>query len=197
AAALYAAFPEEWWAQREPPALRPPLQSTRQTRLATRLRPSLSHPNMYWVKATHVPTSRIAGLAGWMAPGHPIHNVWRRSATDFFHWADKHNWSQQDVDDMWAGVDVDYWDGRCRADDEIRRQVMGDEPHWYLAPLLTLPEFQGRGIGSLLLKWAMDQADATDPVTPLYLEASAMGRPVYLHHGFVPVGEHNMVRRGP
>lgn len=152
---------------------------------------------MYWIKAIHVPTGKIAAAAGWAAPGHPIHECWRRSATDYYNWAEKCNWSKEDIEEMWRGVDLEFWDGRFGMFDKLRQEVLGDEPHWYLNSLHTLPEFQRRGIANYLLNWAIEKADATDPVTPLYLEASAMGRPVYLRHGFVPVGEHNMLRRGP
>lgn len=48
----------------------------------------------------------------------------------------------------------------------------------------------------------IDVADATDPPTPMYLEASAAGRPVYESLGYVAIPEEDhgdwvvMVRRG-
>jgi predicted N-acetyltransferase YhbS len=63
--------------------------------------------------------------------------------------------------------------------------------------LITWPEFQGRGVGSKLLKWAIEQADAKDPPTPMYLESAPTARAVYMRHGFVPQGKINMLRRGP
>ena len=74
---------------------------------------------------------------------------------------------------------------------------MKGEPHWFLAPLCTWPEYQGKGVGRRLLQWAIDIADAQDPVTPLYLESADYARAVYMHMGFVPQGKVNMVRRGP
>jgi GNAT superfamily N-acetyltransferase len=89
------------------------------------------------------------------------------------------------------------WDEQFADDDRQRKELLGDEPHWYLAPLCTFPEWQGRGVGKLLLNWAIEQADATDPVTPLYLESAPTARAVYMHCGFVPQGAYNFIRRGP
>jgi hypothetical protein len=53
----------------------------------------------------------------------------------------------------------------------------------------------------MLLNDVMKLADANDPPCPMYLEASAAGRPVYQRFGWEVVpGEGNeriMVRRGP
>jgi GNAT superfamily N-acetyltransferase len=153
---------------------------------------------MHWVKAVHTPTNTIMGVAGWMGPTHALHTIWRRSATDYYNWREKSKWTDADIKEMWSGVDMEVWEGRFEKDDQRRKEILGDEPHWYLAPLYTLPEFQGRGVASKLLNWAIVQADKTEPVTPMYLEASEMGKPIYLHVGFEQVGEENsFVRRGP
>jgi GNAT superfamily N-acetyltransferase len=154
-------------------------------------------PNVYWVKATYIPTNKIIGVAGWQAPGSPVHTFWRRSATQFYKWDEKYNWSEADVEEMWQGVDMSVWEGGFEKDDKARQEVLGDEPHWYLAPLFTRPEFKGRGIGSMLLKWGIEQADATNPVTPMYLESSEYAVKVYEHVGFVNLGKNSFVRRGP
>jgi GNAT superfamily N-acetyltransferase len=70
----------------------------------------------------------------------------------------------------------------------------------YLAPFIVLEKFRGRGIGRLLLQYAIDQADAESPPTPIYLEALPNARPVYLHLGFQPRDgkgrEEVLIRRG-
>ncbi|KAH9863041.1 hypothetical protein IAQ61_009316 [Plenodomus lingam] len=195
---LYLAFPESWWDQKEPPALRPP-QPIRIQRMATRLLPSLTHPHMKWIKAVLTHTHETIGIAGWMAPSnHPsVHNIFRRSAAEHYGWRERMGWSEAAVEEMWRHTDDEEWSVRFARDDETRRDVMGGERHWYLAPLVTWPGYQGRGVGRRLLGWAMEQADRTVPVTPLYLESAPSARAVYLHCGFVPVGEYNFVRRGP
>jgi GNAT superfamily N-acetyltransferase len=51
-----------------------------------------------------------------------------------------------------------------------------------LEQLGTLPEYQGKGCGSRLMKWALDQADAER--AEAYLEASAEGMSLYRKFGF-------------
>lgn len=193
---LYTCFPETMLAKSEPPARRPP-PAERLRRMSLRILPLLSEPKIHFIKAVHRTTGATMGVAGWMAPGLPVYNPWLRSAVAYYGFDAKMGWSAADVDEMWGAVEDEGWDGAFGPRDVERRAVMGDEEHWFLAPLLTFPEYQGKGVGSLLLRWAIEQADATVPPTPMYLESAATARAVYMHHGFVPVGEVNMVRRGP
>lgn len=188
---------DQWWDIKEPPALRPPTEAIRYERLVKRLRPSFSEPRLHWIIAKYIPTGEIIGCAGWTGPGHPIHNFWRKSAVEFFGWREQYNCSDDEFEELWSGVDLKEWDGTFSKDDGLREGLLGGEPHWYLAPLVTLPEWQGRGVGKLLLNWAIEKADATDPVTPMYLESAPTARAVYMHCGFVPQGEANFIRRGP
>jgi GNAT superfamily N-acetyltransferase len=154
-------------------------------------------PTVKWIKAVLSPSNRTVGFACWVVPGAPIHNHLRRSAIDFYDFRAKMPWSDADIAEMWAHVDDDAWNGGAEADDEMRRRIMGDEPHWYLASLITWPEMRGRGVGRKLMDWATGQADAGVPPTAMYLESSAMARGMYMHCGFVCVGEKEFVRRGP
>lgn len=177
--------------------MRPPDHNTRVRRLAKRILPSLTDPNMKWLKAVLTSSGEIVGIAGWMGPGNPvIHNIFRRSAIEFYGWRQKMDWSDEEIDEMWEHVSDEEWNGELERDDEIRKELLGDEPHWYLAPLLTWPEYQGRGVGKRLLDWAIRQADATEPFTPMYLESAPTARAVYMHCGFVPQGAVNFLRRG-
>jgi GNAT superfamily N-acetyltransferase len=106
-------------------------------------------------------------------------------------------WSDAEMDEMWAGTSDAAWNVQGVEDDALRRGVLGDEPHWFLAPLLTWPEFQGRGVGKKLMNWAIEQADKEDPPTAMYLESAPTARAVYMHCGFEPVGSYNFLRRGP
>jgi ribosomal protein S18 acetylase RimI-like enzyme len=61
------------------------------------------------------------------------------------------------------------------------------EPHWYLPMIGVVPERQGRGYGSALLKHALEQCDAAQALA--YLEASTdKSVPLYQRHGFELVG---------
>lgn len=151
---------------------------------------------MKWVKAVYVPTGETVGIAGWVAPGNPVHNMWRRSAVEFYGWQEKMGWSDEEIEEMWKGVGLQAWEDQVRGNDDIRSELLGEEPHWYLAPLFTWPAFQGRGVGTKLLDWAIKQADAQDPPVPMYLESAPTARAVYMHHGFKPHGKSGMLRRG-
>ncbi|ORY09226.1 acyl-CoA N-acyltransferase [Clohesyomyces aquaticus] len=198
---LYTCFPEVWWAKMEPPEQRPPEFITRRNRLAARLRPSFKIKEMNWIKATLTSNNLIIGIAGWMGPGNSIiGNIWRRSAIEYYGFKEQEGWTDEDIEEMWTGVS-DAWDAQFSRDDEIRKKVLGDEPHWYLGPLMTWPEYQGRGVGRLLLDWCFERADRETPPTTCYLESAPTARAVYLKAGFVPIpvelGEHALVRRGP
>ena len=153
---------------------------------------------MNWMKAVLTSNGTIVGIAGWMGPGNKgIHNVFLRSATEYYGWQEQMGWSDAEIDEMWEHVSDENWRGQLGKDDDIRRELLGDEPHWFLAPLFTWPEYQGRGVAKKLLTWAIEQADATNPITPMYLESAPTARAVYMHCGFVPQGAVNFVRRGP
>lgn len=53
--------------------------------------------------------------------------------------------------------------------------------------LATLPAYQGRGIGSTLLRWGTAKADEWQ--VRIYLEATREGYPVYIKHGWEPIGK--------
>ncbi|KAI8938752.1 hypothetical protein NX059_004619 [Plenodomus lindquistii] len=195
---LYAAFPVDWWDKKEPLALRPADENIRIQRMAKRLLPSLDYEHMKWIKAVLTSTNETIGVAGWMSPGNPeIHNMFRRSAIDHYGWKEKMGWTDEEVDEMWSHTDDEAWSKQFAKDDDTRKEIFGEERHWYLAPLITWPKYQGRGVGKKLLSWAIEQADSTEPVTPLYLESAPTARAVYMHCGFVPQGAVNFVRRGP
>jgi GNAT superfamily N-acetyltransferase len=62
------------------------------------------------------------------------------------------------------------------------------EPHWYLPFIAVDPPHQGLGLGSALLKHALQTCDRDG--LPAYLEAtSASSRRLYERHGFEAIGE--------
>jgi ribosomal protein S18 acetylase RimI-like enzyme len=69
-------------------------------------------------------------------------------------------------------------------------------PHWYLAVMGVDPQWQGRGIGSKLMRPALETLDAEG--MPAYLEASTpRSRALYERHGFAVTGEFNLPSGGP
>ncbi|KAJ5973131.1 Acyl-CoA N-acyltransferase [Penicillium vulpinum] len=48
--------------------------------------------------------------------------------------------------------------------------------------LATLPEYQGRGFGSAILKWGTEKADSSQ--SRIFIEATPEGVPIYIKHGW-------------
>ncbi len=66
--------------------------------------------------------------------------------------------------------------------DAARERAM-DGPHWYLPFLAVAPEHQGRGAGSILMRYALDRVISAD--LPCYLDtADARNLPFYERLGF-------------
>ena len=68
--------------------------------------------------------------------------------------------------------------------------------HWYLAVMGVAPEWQGKGLGSALMKPALDSLDADG--VPSYLESSTpRSRALYQRNGFAVTDEFNLPSGGP
>jgi ribosomal protein S18 acetylase RimI-like enzyme len=68
--------------------------------------------------------------------------------------------------------------------------------HWYLATMGVAPEWQGKGLGSALMRPGLEEIDAAS--LPAYLESSTpRSRALYERHGFAVTGEMNLPRGGP
>jgi GNAT superfamily N-acetyltransferase len=63
-----------------------------------------------------------------------------------------------------------------------RRYKFMDMPHALLNILFTSPEYERRGVGSLMTKWGLERADQM--CVPSFTEASMRGTPVYARSGF-------------
>ncbi|GAA6062051.1 hypothetical protein JCM10212_005036 [Sporobolomyces blumeae] len=170
-----------------------PRLADRVERQARRLAKLLSHPQCHSTKAVLASgpdRGKLVGCALWQFTrrGDQPWNVKRRLVQPGSHDADK------EVDalveeELWRGVDVDKWDGCWTEWDTVREGFMKGAEHWYLVPLWVLPEYKGLGIGRLLLSEIIDRCDSVEPRVPIYLEASAEGKPLYEKLGFVQVGD--------
>ena len=70
------------------------------------------------------------------------------------------------------------------------------EPHYYLPVIGILPEWQGRGFGSALLRPMLERCDRER--LPAYLEASSpRNRALYERHGFTVVEEIRVAKDSP
>ncbi|OKL55430.1 hypothetical protein UA08_09307 [Talaromyces atroroseus] len=66
--------------------------------------------------------------------------------------------------------------------DGTRRRLMGTEPHYFLDTVVTHPAYQGKGAGSMLVKWGCDLADQEG--VAVYVDASDVGASLYQRFGF-------------
>lgn len=62
---------------------------------------------------------------------------------------------------------------------------MKGRKHWYLEFIATRQEWQGKGVGGMLMRWGLERSDGDGAET--YLEASPEGLPVYRRFGFEEV----------
>ncbi|GJN91841.1 hypothetical protein Rhopal_004864-T1 [Rhodotorula paludigena] len=79
----------------------------------------------------------VAGMAFWHLPGAAVDNLQKRKPADE---------KIEEEREAWEQVDWEKWNGMLEKYDVVRRQVMGEEPHWYLGPLWTHPDYQGQPV---------------------------------------------------
>ncbi len=66
------------------------------------------------------------------------------------------------------------------------------EPHWHFDPYAVLPERQGQGIGTRLMRWFLEHVDQLQAAT--YLETDRPENvPVYEHFGFKVTAQDTVV----
>ncbi|KAF2116363.1 acyl-CoA N-acyltransferase [Lophiotrema nucula] len=196
----YNAFEESWFDFIEPHPLRPSDDSLRAFRFAERMKPWIREPHTRFTVVKLSPAAseydaknpdRVIGHAGWILPAHTktsIVNFWRRDASDLLSWREKMGWTKEYEDELWSGTDVEALDTKTFAPfDKTREAYLGGVGHWHLAPLWVVPEFQGRGVGSLLIKDGIRLAEEAEEKPVMYLEALADARPVYAHFGYEAV----------
>jgi len=79
---------------------------------------------------------------------------------------------------------------------EVESEHPRSPKHWYLGYLGVRGDAQGQGIGALMLREVLDQADASG--TPAYLESSnEKNLTLYERHGFVVTKSYAALGRGP
>lgn len=79
------------------------------------------------------------------------------------------------------GESRDFW---CK----FLRWGLGFSADWLdLALLFSDPDYQGKGLGSALVRWGMAQAEKDG--VPVYTEASSVGKSLYAKLGFEEVEE--------
>ncbi|KAK4706063.1 hypothetical protein P7C70_g116, partial [Phenoliferia sp. Uapishka_3] len=156
-----------------------PADRLRQT--VHRLKKLLASDNTFCRKATvGSADGPLAGIAMWHF-GNKVFHLKRRPMDS------EALASETDEDrEAWSGVN-ENWEPLWAKWDEIRADIMGEIPHYYLAPLWVKPEYQQKGVAAKLLKEVLDKAD--EEGAAVYLEASRDGQPVYARRGFTVEGK--------
>ena len=87
----------------------------------------------------------------------------------------------------------------ARADaaiEPIRKEAMGDQPHWYLAIAAIDPDLQGRGRGGALLREGLARIDSDG--LPCFLDTNNEANlPLYERFGFTTVAQVEVGEGGP
>jgi GNAT superfamily N-acetyltransferase len=69
-----------------------------------------------------------------------------------------------------------------------------------IVDIALLPPFRGRGLGTVLLRGLISEADAAGKALSIHVEQMNRARGLYERHGFEPAGEHGvyvLMRRPP
>lgn len=166
----------------------PSIPDTEMTRwLTSRFSSMFAKREIKAFKMTHVPTGQLAAFIRWTWPTilTPAEKEDRKREKAFRD-AEK----KEGRDPVWpVGANLQLCDEKFGQLYAKREQFMGEEgkEEWYVAELLaTSPEFQRRGLGSLLLSHGLELADREG--RRCYIEATPAGWPVYLKLGFRDVG---------
>jgi ribosomal protein S18 acetylase RimI-like enzyme len=125
-------------------------------------------------------TDQVVGAAVWMPPG-----AWRVPAAT----------TLREVPAM-----IRVFKGRLPLALRSRLLMESRHPrspsHWYLAVMGVAPEWQGRGLGTALMRPALEALDAAR--IPAYLESSTpRSRSLYQRSGFAVTGEFDLPAAGP
>ncbi|KAF2483301.1 acyl-CoA N-acyltransferase [Neohortaea acidophila] len=127
---------------------------------------ALKHPTVYHnIKAVSRSTGETVGIGLWIAPKTAMSEA---SALP-------------DIQPP-EGSDVELFNKSFEVWGKRQSELMQDRPFWKLDVLGVLPEYQGRGIGKLLIQYGIDRAD--EQGIEAYLDASPKGAPVYERVGF-------------
>ncbi|KAF2207131.1 hypothetical protein CERZMDRAFT_102629 [Cercospora zeae-maydis SCOH1-5] len=127
------------------------------------IKSELHEPGAHWLKAVSSETGAIAGFVKWQEPNPGV-----EPDTDLPEWPEE---ADRELCDETFGT----W---ARA----RKDLMGREGHWYLEIIATDPAYQGKGAGSLMVRYGLQRAD--EEGSRAFLEASPSAVRLYEGFGF-------------
>ncbi|KAF2815948.1 acyl-CoA N-acyltransferase [Mytilinidion resinicola] len=124
--------------------------------------------HVFFLKVTDTDTSEIIAGAKW--------KVFR---------TEKEVLEELELPSPTPDSDPECWNAFMKLLSDAKRERMALSPYWMLDALSTHPAHHRRGAGAMLIRWGLVRADEEGVET--YLEASAMGQPLYERYGFRPV----------
>jgi GNAT superfamily N-acetyltransferase len=144
----------------------------------------LDEPGSHWLKAVSEQSGEVAGFAKWQEP-----KPGRVPEIDLPEWP-------EGADKALCNETFGDWARK-------HRELMADRDHWCtvthfckhscpsltsadLEILATDPAYQGKGAGSLMMRWGLEKAD--EQKVEAYLEASPDAVPLYHKFGFRGAG---------
>ena len=144
----------------------------------------LKEPDSHWLKAVSTNSGEIAGFVKWQQPKPGV-----EPETDLPTWPE--------------GADEALCNKTFGAWAKAHRDLLGSRGHWCTLQMLfnhissltqsadleivaTDPSYQGKGAGTQLMQWGLNQAD--EQGVEAYLEASPDAVPLYERLGFREAG---------
>lgn len=145
-------------------------------RVTEEIRDGVVNKGIMYLKCVDVKTGEIVAGARWrcVKPRDPnaIERTWEEVDQDM------------KMSEPYEESDPELFHALNDLFNENKRDIMGTRSHYVLDTLVTLPQHERRGAGSMLVRWGTERADEAG--FEAYLEASPMGAPMYERHGFEP-----------
>lgn len=130
---------------------------------------ALLDPKTRFVKVTDREKGEVVAMARWVLP---------RDDGDQQPGSEEGRWPKM-TDDVDHELSTIMFGSMAR----YRRTLMGDQRHYFLEFIQTAPEYQGRGVASLMMRYGCDMAD--NDGLEIYVASTMEGYPVYLKYGFL------------
>jgi GNAT superfamily N-acetyltransferase len=148
-------------------------------RVTHEIRDGLVNKGILYLKCTDTSTGEIAACARWRYVRPKDEGAMERTQDEVE--------ADFQPPEPYDESDPDMLNGLYTLFNNNKRDILGTRPYYVLDTLVTRPEHERRGAGSLLVRWGCEKADEAG--VEAYLEASKMGAPMYARHGFEPVRE--------
>jgi len=132
---------------------------------------TFAKPGTRYFKVVDTDTGKIASFSKWRYPHAPLAE------------------EEDELSDIPPpeGANLELFKAHFGRAGEMQRKYIELDKNYFLHALATLPEYERRGLGSLLLKHGMALADADGAKT--YLEASPAGFPLYRRLGWTQIDQ--------